>query len=107
MRYGFTRLVHPSYRVDRKTRAYKVIKRPETWQVCATSHYKQLFQMGFQALLHKKLSFNFFSAKSACFYKAATRHEGQHDTTAIFLVSRPHRMANYRIWPFISNGGYI
>jgi hypothetical protein len=63
--------------------------------------------MGFQALLHKNLSFHFFSAKYVCFCEAGTRHEGQHGTTTIFLVSRPHRMANYRIWPFISNGGYV
>jgi hypothetical protein len=63
--------------------------------------------MVFQDLLHKNLSFHVFSAKSVCFCQAATRHAGQHDTTTIFLVSRPHRMANYGIWPFLSNGGYI
>jgi hypothetical protein len=46
-RYGLARLFHPSDRVNRKTQAYKVIKCQETWQVCATSHYKQLFQIGF------------------------------------------------------------
>jgi hypothetical protein len=104
--HGLSWLFHPTDHVDRKARAYKVIKHPKTWQVCATSYYKQLFQIGFEALLHQNLSFHFFSAKSVCFCEAVTRHEGQHDTTAIFLVSRPHRMAYYGIWPFISNGGY-
>jgi hypothetical protein len=75
--------------------------------VCATSHYKQIFTMGIWALLYTNLTFHFFSAKIVYFCEADTRHEGQHDTTTIFLVSSPHRMANYGIWPFISNSGYI
>jgi hypothetical protein len=63
--------------------------------------------MGFQALLHKNLIFHFSSAKSVCFSEAATRPEGQHETTVIFLVSRPYRVANYGIKPFILNDGYI
>jgi hypothetical protein len=62
---------------------------------------------GFRLCFIKNLVSIFYCKTHVFFCRAVTRHEGQHDTTAIFLVSRPHRMANYGIWTFILNGGYI
>jgi hypothetical protein len=82
IRHGLTRLFHPSDRVDCKTRAFKVVKRPNLASVRNISLQTTLLNrvLGFAS----KLSFHFLSAKSECFCEAATRHEGQHDTTAIF-----------------------